>query len=488
MTKKIGVPRSKRPHRHVTLRKVRGTVGDSFILLGPNGNEICSFRLFVRAIQSLSTKTQIAYQYHVADAFDYFFEGAIHSARDQKSSGFTRSALKELVDSWFSYLVDGPNSSREIAASIATTLPSPLIRPKSAVTKLAALQHLLRVSDLAHREAESLSTLGTPFPALTDELLFPELLTHTSLDHFQKRKLIESSSLAGAIAGGPKRKKSSLARRVPPSVETIEARTFPMEKVALLIQQCSTYRDRALFSLYAASGCRQSEGLQLLIEDIDLRNRKVFLIPPESRKNYDDAYTGLSEADRKRLSWKARATTSTFLIEPFASMFFENLEKYFTQERLNDGRTNFIFQHLTKLYAGRPYFLSTDETRSQAFYRATRGLDIADTVDGLHSLRRMYATYLINYFPCDDGTFGLPPVDVQRWMGHSNIKETLKYAVKDQLVQEHRLSWGNDQMFEGARALNATELRLRALEYETQRLRALLQIQSPNPSNAQPNN
>lgn len=44
-----------------------------------------------------------------------------------------------------------------------------------------------------------------------------------------------------------------------------------------------------------------------------------------------------------------------------------------------------------------------------------------------HSLRHMYISYLVNYFPCQNGNYGLPIHKVQKIVGHTNLKSTEVY-------------------------------------------------------------
>ena len=119
------------------------------------------------------------------------------------------------------------------------------------------------------------------------------------------------------------------------------------DEAGKLISAAKSYRDKTLYSFLAASGCRQHEALQIRIDDIDFKQRRVKLVNPFSRK-----IIGLSQSEYSMLAWKGRATEETFLIEPFKMLFFEYLEHYFRHERIAHGLHDFIFQKR----CGRPYW------------------------------------------------------------------------------------------------------------------------------------
>lgn len=462
-------------HKNVTLRSPLVNGFKTYKLVGPDGDEIDAFNTFQRSITKLKHHTQKNYSHHIADAYDYLFEGSYHMANRNGSSGITSAQLKLLLEAWEDYLVDGANSQNETAVLVAQTLPSPMISANSATVKLAALRRLLGLSERIRAEQESFVKLGLLKHAVDLDILYPHINRAVEIDRFERRKMIEASVVGGVIAGGPKKKAAIVLQSNTISKTLLDvSKTFPFDKVADLIKNCSSNRDKALFSLYAASGCRQHEGLQLLWIDIDARRREVKLVDPRKRIDPDAAYAGLTNSERRILAWKARTTSSTFLIEPFASMFFEYLEQYVRHEYIAHGEHGFIFQHLRRGFAGRPYFLSTPKTRSEAFHKAARGLALPPEVDGPHTLRHMYGTYLLNYFPNPDGHYGKPIEDVSRWMGHSSIKDTQRYAIKDIQLQRATLSWGNAHVFENGSPKTLIDLKIEALaaqieQFELQR-------------------
>ncbi len=451
-------------HKNVTLRRVKMNGFDSYTLIGPEGEEIEAFNVYKRANASLSPNTLKNYCHHIADLYDFLLEASYHLANIAGQNGISTHQLRVALNAWDDYLVNGCNSSNEIAVLVSTTLPSPLISRKSSNLKHAPLRGLLKLSNQIRSEQETFVKLGFSNEAVDLSILYPQINRSIQIDRFQRRKILESSMLAGAIAGGAKSRKDTVlpTKSSKKSLETVKA--FPFDQAIPLIQNCSTYRDKALYSLYAASGCRQHEGLQILWSDINVGAREVKLIDPALRPKFHETYAGLTNAEQRRLSWKGRTTADTFLIEPFASEFFTYLEQYLRHEYIAHNDHEFVFQHLTRRYAGRPYFLSTSETRSQAFYRAARGLVLPPEIDGPHTLRHMYGTYVLNYFPRSDGGYGMPIEDVKTWMGHANIKDTMRYAVKDKQLQRAALAYGNVNVYEDGASKTLSELKIEALK------------------------
>lgn len=455
---------SKDNYKNVMLRRVKKNGYQLHKLIGPEGDEIEAFNIFSLATANLSYNTRKNYFHSIAQVYDYLFEGAYHIALLHNSEGITMVQLKQLLYAWKDYLVHGQNSENEHASLISQTLPSPMISLKSAAIKHSALRHLLKISEQIRSEQQAFVKLGFIEKEVDLNIIYPQINQSIRIDRFQRRGILQSSMLAGVIAGGPQKRTATVLPLKIPSTSPDILKSFPIDKAVELIENCSSYRDKALYSLYAASGCRQHEGLQLLWDDIDIQKRKVKLIDPKSRSSFNEIYKSLTNSEKQKLSWKGRTTSSTFLIEPFASMFFEYLEMYVRHEYIAHGEHGFVFQHLTSRFEGRPYFLSTSETRSQAFHRAAKKLELNIEVHGPHSLRHMYGKYLYNYFPRSNGQYGLPIEEVQQWMGHADIKITKKYADKDREMQKATLAWGNAQVYENGKIKSINQLKIESLK------------------------
>jgi len=267
--------------------------------------------------------------------------------------------------------------------------------------------------------------------------------------------------LAGVIAGGPKLIEEGILPTSVPDITYEHERAFPFDKVADVLGYLTTYRDKAIYAFCAASGCRISEALQLLWEDIDTKAQTVRLVDPKSRPNCR-SYLGLTPGERDRLVWKGRATPVTLLIDPFATMFFEALAAYMRYEYIPHGRHGFVFQYTLGCEQGVPYFLAKASSRNGVLNRAIK-LAGVEHVEGPHSLRHMYGTYLLNYFPRPDGTYGLPLGIVQKLIGHRQAKDTAKYARYDRDLLDAELKYANMMLFGNGTVRSVNELKRAAL-------------------------
>jgi integrase len=260
-----------------------------------------------------------------------------------------------------------------------------------------------------------------------------------------------------------------------PEINYEDSRAFPYDKVIELIDDMPSFREKTYYSLLAASGCRGHEGEQILLyDDINIADRSVRLVDPRSRPSHA-SYIALTPIERSQLSWKGRTSDVTLLIEPFASIFFESLEKYLEHEYLPHGKHNFLFQTLQGENFGRPRFLSDKGEALKRFHRICKRIGVQlPPRTGPHSLRHMYGTYLLNYFPRSSGDYGLPIWMVQQLMGHKDIESTQKYARTDKDLLQLEIEHANRVIFSKGTPKTLIELKLGALEAQVQRTRQLL--------------
>lgn len=436
--------------KHVSLVPYEKHGITSYKLLGPTG-EILAFTVFSDTLLSSPFNTRRTYCQHLADFFDYFFEAGFHLlANDETKLALDRAELKTIIECWDDYLVVGAASGRALVQMVTSTLPRRLCASGTSAKKHAALRVFLALSDRLREEAVALVSIGMLASKVEYDIapLFNEVNRVLKVSGQEEAAKLRNSMLAGVVhrSGASTRKATILKVTYAEQYDPTSA--FPLEFAQDFIDALPTYRDKALYSFYAASGCRSNEGLQLLLEDIkidrnDPSQNGVLLVDPKSRKNHP-SYLALSPNERDRLAWKGRETNRSFLIEPFASMFFEYLQEYLRHEYYPHNRHSFVFQILKNGTArGRPYFLASTQSRQEIFDAASVAADLPSCVSGPHSFRHAYGTYLLNYFPLFDNTFGLPLGVIRVMMGHKHIASTEKYAVHDRELIDAKISLAN---------------------------------------------
>ncbi len=455
--------------RNVTLLEVPDGGVRSFQLLGPTGVPISSFAAFAKSLLRAPFNTRRSYCSSVADFFDYYFEAGCHLTASAESEGLTKVQLRDIIDGWRGYLI-GFSGDDDVACLVASTLPSPRVSSNTAATKHAALSKFLRLSERHRKQASDFKMIGLRTAEVDYEPLLDELGVLRTIGVFERRQMLKASMLASVTAQGVSERAAPLFQGITPAFDIKSA--FPLDRFEEFVDVLPSYRDKALYCLYAASGCRAHEGLQLLWDDLDIPNGSVSLVSPLSRLNHS-SYAPLSKIERDSLAWKGRETSETFLIEPFASMFFENLEKYYHEEYYPHGRHQFVFQILRRPSHGRPYFLTDTTTRQEVFDTAARKIGLPDSVSGPHSLRHAYATYLVNYLPLINGEYGLPIGLVRVAMGHASIESTKKYAVLDKDIITAHVQFANLQVFHKGQTRGQLQFKIMALECQIAKLRNL---------------
>lgn len=427
----------------------------SYGLLGPDGRRIAAFDAFANSLLSGPINTRTTYCRNLARFFDYLIEATVHLAPDEPTP--TPEALVDVLSAYREYLVYGDRSCNQLARKVHSTLPSPMVTTASCELMHAPLRRFLELSETLRRHLEELNRHGFSTSAVDPVPLLPRAGPQ-QVKGRQAAVLLAKSMLAGVIAGGPKLLKEAALPRVGGAAPYDEKRAFPFDSVVPFLNAMPSYRDKALYSFCAASGCRISEALQLLWGDIRIQDGTVKLVDPARRAN-DSSYLALEPIQRDRLVWKGRTTQATLLIEPFSSMFFEALEKYVQLEYMPHGLHQFVFQHRRQGMEGTPYFLSAASSRNQILQTAVvasrSGVKNPDGL-GAHSLRHMYGTYLLNYFPRQDGSHGLPIGIVKQLMGHKSVTSTERYAQHDsdllrtEMAFAHAMVFGNG----GTKTLN----------------------------------
>lgn len=430
-------------YRHVSLVGNVNDVMRPLRLINSSGDAIPQFGIYAELLSKEAFNTYKNYCYSLASFLDYLCEAVCQILARTEKSYVEKRDLRHIISSWHDYLTLGSASENMIAVWVDSQIPSRCVSVYTSQAKHAALEKFIELSEQVRQQTAELVGLGLLDENVDGEPLFVMATKFTKANAYQRNAILKTSMLAGVINGAQFKGKKSILTGGIRSPKTNDMRKiFPLDELPELIKNMRSYRDKTIYSLYGATGCRSIEGLQLLWKDIDIEKREIRFIDPAVRIQ-DPSYLALTASQRKRLAWKGRISSTPLRIEPFWSMFFDHLKSYVETEYCHHNRNGFIFQVLKGKGKGQPYFLSAASSRGEIFHAACRGLELPELVDGPHSIRGGYATYLLNYFPRSDGGIGLPLETVQKSLGHSDIRSTLKYAIRDQDLAQIDTSYAN---------------------------------------------
>lgn len=271
-------------------------------------------------IKKYSTNTRLSYCRNIALFIDYLEEVNNIYSHEIISQSF----LVDVIEAFPEWLLYGKQSGNEIVIKINKSYPSPTYSRASVDLIITSVRLFISIS-------EKIRLTQEVFEEHVENKLFENLNITDSITTSTKKNLIKKSLLSGVIAGGPKLLKVCILPIKKSQSYFSTERAFPFDKIIPFINSLTSYRDKALYMFCAASGCRIHEALQILIEDISIKDRSIRLVDPFSRIT-NKTYTILSAQEKTKLSWKGRQTDRTILIQPFGDLFFEYLEKYIKEE------------------------------------------------------------------------------------------------------------------------------------------------------------
>ncbi|MGH1462739.1 MAG: tyrosine-type recombinase/integrase [Neptuniibacter sp.] len=431
--------------KYVSLKKTTYKGRQSRELLDPEGDPIIGFTLYMHHLikKEKGLNSRSSYARHLSQFFDYLYEVAL------LNNGLTELLLEDACEEYETYMILGKEADYELAAKVAKSLPSPCITPKSYDAHHAAMQGFLRQSGRFAKRIKQLEEAGYKTGKNNSDLLLFQS-EEKELSFTERRNIIYNSVLASTISGGAHTALGNLVERRFPSEDNddglfdyeTDEKAFPWDSVQALLDAAPSYREKAFWSLQAATGCRYSEALQILWEDIDFEKREVKLIDPKSRIH---TYHTLKPEQIEKLVFKSRATPLTFMIQPWAGKFFKYLLEYQRSDEYRMAANHdFVFQSKHDKTYGEPYCFNSYQGTLDIFKRAAKKAVGTGKGYGLHSLRHMYGIYLANDALTADGKRGFPLTAVQTYMGHKDIKTTRKYARKDKERVKAELQIAND--------------------------------------------
>ncbi|MGJ7547663.1 tyrosine-type recombinase/integrase [Pseudomonas alloputida] len=350
--------------------------------------------------------------------------------------------LTEAIEGYENFLAFGSASSVELSRSVARIIGDRKLGGSSIRKHLTAVNNFIDASEQFRKAILQLQESGyvskdlvSALPAITSQYVAAPTKISIAIG--------KSSWLAGCIAGGAKRirqvglvaisKPSNIAHT---DIHGGDDKVFPIDLCVRLIESTACLRDKTLWSLLAACGCRISEALTMFTSDILIFPDKsvdncVQIIEPATRSKELSRF--MTDEQISKLSHKGRSLSETFLIEPFASHFWINLDLYIVEQRALEKKRHrpvshrFLFRNLLT-GEGIPSSYQAVWERFNAAAKALTGESY-----GFHSLRHMYAYYLHNHCPNPfrPGAFGFDLGVVQQLLGHSSASSVERYARKD---------------------------------------------------------
>ncbi|EOK5918632.1 tyrosine-type recombinase/integrase [Vibrio parahaemolyticus] len=390
-----------------------------------------------------SNNTVEQYSGHVSRFLDFLYELRVVST-ELKTTIEPYKVFRLYED----YLLQGTNSEYEVIRQVAENIG------KTNRTSHKSISEGIEAS-------LSLFMSMRLFNDSNDDSFLRQITQERDPNYVELSKMVRNSWLAATMRLKRKgktsvklfRRSTRRANRASIKVETQEKidKSFPINRSVDFFSQASInsatrftkVRDFLLYSLLAATGIRTSEALQITIDDIDWNNRSINVVSPFTRKN-----VGLTPKEESKLFDKGRATSMTFMIQPFASIFWSILNIYMSKHYKSNVSHRFIFQKIN----GRPYFSADRKTRSDAFKKHISKFDKSLMHLSLHGFRLTYAFYTLNYLPIVDengnptGNQGLPITYVKILLGHQNLSSTEVYAKEDTDLIEFMLSASNGYM------------------------------------------
>ena len=353
--------------------------------------------------------------------------------------------IEDLIFSYESFLLYGQDAEHPLSNELAHRLG------KTRTTSIKSISQPIEASIRLYLEhCEARVSAGQVDPLLTRLLAnSPEYRSMVEIS-----KIKANSWLGGMVQGGfsraiPRKGKlfAGVSRRSKKTqISPFSRDPFPIEHSVSLLRlskpknaRCHN-RNMALYAVMLATGCRSHEALQLRMGDLKLDEDGDDTV--ELHSPFGRATPGLTPEEASKLAWKGRQTPITFLLHPFADLFWEHLQNYLTYEYNSSVNHDFIFQKTN----GRPLFTALRKDLNATFktYASKTGLNDLSHISR-HSLRHTYGTYVLNYMPMPGNSMpGLPMHIVQILMGHASILSTEKYEKHDEEVLNAYIEHGNN--------------------------------------------
>ncbi|MEZ8155152.1 tyrosine-type recombinase/integrase [Vibrio splendidus] len=407
------------------------------------------------------------YAGHVSRFLDFLYE--VRAVSAEMDVAFEPSKVFRLYQD---YLTLGQNSNTKLISQVAINIG------KDNETSFKSIANGIEASLSIFMELRMFDKDDHSF---LDSIKHEHNIDHRELSQMARNSWFEATK---RNFGSKSQKKVKLFRRAAKknnrtSLKTLTKekirKSFPIDKSVQFFyssditpaSKFSKVRDFLFYSLLASTGVRTSEALQVTVDDINWDEKTIDIISPNERHN-----TGLTQKESEALCDKGRATSLTFMIQPFAHIFWSILKIYMERHYKANVSHRFLFQKAN----GRPFFCSCRSSRSKTLKRYIKAFDPALEHLGHHSFRHTYAFYTLNYFPIVDehsnptDRQGLPMAYVKLLMGHQNISSTEVYAKQDIDLIEFVLSAANS--FVRDQNISLQDLAIQYFDRQLRRLEA----------------
>lgn len=373
-----------------------------------SGELIEAFSVFCDQIADLSERTQKRYAEVLSRFLDYLYEVGVFSP-----AGVTARQLNAAVEAYPQLLRDGSTGLiQRIEArgfppgdawlvEVARALSWRRLKPGSFSNTLAPVNRFLELSEtLARQELERAKLLG--LPADQPDRLIRALDGKVELSTHEVARMRQNSMFGSVAKFASKGIRKPRRLALPGDKQQDDRRDldFPLAYLLSVVNIATSWRDKALWLLLAASGIRSSEAKNMLLCDVDFDQQRIFVVDPSHRR------FALPLVLQGEPRYKGRAMASTYLFPPLRQQFFHALRMYLEHEYVpsfQPGQPQFLFQYVEPRRRGQPLVNCSDTAMNKPFKTAVGKANVplpnGKSAWTLHSLRHLYGVYMRNDYP-----------------------------------------------------------------------------------------
>jgi integrase len=251
----------------------------SWTLITKEGIPVDAYRIFCEKLIGYPLATRKRYAEALSSFLDYLYEANVFGEKPVSAQ-----YLNSVIDAYPLLLRDG---SEAIAAKVRLQLkeaPHQLwlaevaealnlspISANSFSNTLAPINRFLKLSEiLSQEEFERATALGVPHQG-TSQSLINALSGASKLSTFEINRMRQNSMFGNVVkfVGKNIRRPNRIISKQVKGLSNERYLDFPIDSIKSLIDAATSWRDKTLWLLLAASGIRTSEAKNILIDDID---------------------------------------------------------------------------------------------------------------------------------------------------------------------------------------------------------------------------